>query len=259
MTIETLVQSFDIPVAGLRRRYPAAGERIVAIGDIHGRLDLLRALIPAIEDHVEMLPERPGRVIILGDFIDRGPASRQVVSLLRVVSRRYGEAVTVLQGNHEASLLAAARGDADAQAQWLRYGGLETLESYGIDPRGEDESAHGFGARLADAIGLDVLDWIDQLPLAAHHAPFFFCHAGIRPGRALARQIEDDLLWIRDDFIASRRDHGAIIVHGHTISDEVEVRHNRIGVDTGAYASGMLSAVLLDPDGNWTISVRDRN
>lgn len=257
MSTETQVRPFDIPAAGFRRRYPMAAERMIAIGDIHGRFDLLRALIGAIEDHVQGLPERPGRVIILGDFIDRGPASRQVVSLLRIVMRRYGEAVAVLQGNHEASLLAAARGDPDAQEMWLRHGGDATLESYGIDPPRQGESAHAFGARIADGVGLDVLDWIDQLPLSVHHAPFFFCHAGVRPGRTLSRQSEDDLLWIRDEFVASRRDHGAIVVHGHSISDEVDVAHNRIGVDTGAYKTGVLSAVVLDPGGNWAISVRD--
>lgn len=252
--IETRIRPFEIPRPGFRKRQPiVSGQRIVAIGDIHGCWHLLCELIVAIDKHLGTMPREHCRLIILGDFIDRGPSSDKVIALLREASERF-DSTTILQGNHEASLIASARGDAMAQREWIEHGGSATLSSFGIDLLREGETSFEFGARIVEGIGVETLDWIDQLPIWLHLPPFFFCHAGIRPGLALDRQHEEDLLWIRKEFTENSRNHGAIVVHGHSISPDVEIRHNRIGIDTGAFRTGMLSAAVFDPGGNWTIS-----
>lgn len=231
---------------GILRGATSRATRLIAIGDVHGRWDLLAALIRAIDVRMTQSPSEPTKLIILGDFIDRGPDSRKVVELLQRANRKY-KAFIVLKGNHEASLVAAAHGDADAQNLWLEHGGSATLESFGIAPKEPDEDRFSFAARIRNGIGVELLEWIMDLPTFLHEPPYFFCHAGIRPGRPLQRQLEEDMLWIRDEFMKSTRDHGAIIVHGHNIVPDVEICRNRISLDTGAYRTGYLSAALLGP------------
>ena len=232
-----------------------ANQRIVAIGDIHGRWDLLTELVGAIDRQMLSLPTEPTRLVFLGDFIDRGASSDLVIAFLRDIDARY-PATTILQGNHEATLLASARGDPHAQRLWIDHGGLATLASFGVEPRREDEDHFAFGSRIADGVGVDTLDWIEGLPRFLHLAPFFLCHAGIRPGRPLKLQREEDLLWVREPFLTDDRRHGAIVVHGHSISGEVEIRHNRLGLDTGAHKTGVLSAAILGRDENWIVAVK---
>lgn len=257
MSIEVSVEPFELPSLGRWRRRPAgtAGQRLIAIGDVHGRWDLLAHLLKAIEAQIESSPALPSRLILLGDLVDRGPNSRRVAEFLRDVQRN-STRVAVLLGNHEQALLDSIEGNPHAQAMWLEHGGLETLASYGVAPPGEDEDCADFGARVARALGADTIDWLRDLPLSLHIGDYFFCHAGIRPGRALARQAGSDLLWIRDAFLDSDRRHPAIIVHGHSISEEVEIRHNRIGLDTGAYRTGILSAAILTDESTCIISAR---
>lgn len=232
--------------AGIARASSPKDTRLFAIGDVHGRWDLLAALIRAIEEISADLPPMPTKFVILGDFIDRGPDSAKVLELLIRACRNHGEFV-VLKGNHEASLIAAAQGDGGAQRLWLKHGGLATLKSYGIAPLQLEETRYQFAERIRAGIGVETIEWLTDLPAFLSEPPFFFCHAGVRPGRSLHRQEEQDLLWIRSAFMESRRDHGAIIVHGHSVVDDVEVCSNRISLDTGAYYTGVLSAVMLDP------------
>lgn len=229
----------------LRGSQPRPG-RLIAIGDVHGRWDLLATLIRAIDARMTRLPALPTKLIILGDFIDRGPDSRKVIELLQRASRKY-KAFVVLKGNHEASLVAAAHGDGDAQDLWLQHGGLAMLANFGIAPKGADEDRFSFAERIRNGIGVELLEWIMDLPTFLHEPPYFFCHAGVRPGRPLNRQLEEDMLWIRDVFMNSTRDHGAMIVHGHSMVEDVEICSNRISLDTGAYCTGHLSAAILDP------------
>lgn len=231
-----------IPLASLPKRC-----RLIAVGDVHGRWDLLTALIRAIDIKMVDMPLLPTKFIILGDFIDRGPGSRKIIDLLMRACQNYN-AFVVLRGNHEASLIAAAHGDGDAQSLWLEHGGLATLQNFGIAPPQPGEDRFQFAERIRSGIGVDVLEWLMELPVSLSEPPFFFCHAGVRPGRSLHRQDEQDMLWIRAEFMDSTRDHGAIVVHGHNMVDDVEVCSNRISLDTGAYRTGVLSAVMLDPN-----------
>lgn len=233
-------------IAGMARASLPKESRVFAIGDVHGRWDLLAALIRAIDEKAANLPLMPTKFVILGDFIDRGPDSAKIMDLLMRACQSY-DAFVVLKGNHEASLIAAAHGDADAQHLWLKHGGLATLESFGIAPPQSGEDRFRFAERLQKGIGVKALEWLMELPTFLSEPPFFFCHAGVRPGRSLHRQSEEDLLWIRSAFMESTRDHGAIIIHGHNVVDDVEVCSNRISLDTGAYYTGVLSAVMLDP------------
>lgn len=193
------------------------------------------------------------RVILLGDLIDRGPASAQVLRFACAMQRDHPDFM-VLAGNHEDVMLEALDGCADTARLWLQYGGLATMRSFGLDlgdcldADGEDEAeaiVQGMEA-LRSALGDDLLQWVRDLPVMTRSGDYFFCHAGVRPGRALDEQSREDLLWIRQPFLQSRKSHGAVIVHGHSITDEVDIRRNRIGVDTGAYRTEILSALCLE-------------
>lgn len=235
------------------RPRPKPGERIYAIGDVHGRFDLFQLLLERIEaDNRLRNPHCRPRIIVLGDVIDRGPESRLLLKLLMRAQTEVPQ-VDILLGNHEAALLDSLTGDEHAQAMWLAFGGLATLHSYGIDPPAAGEDPFAFADRIVAGIGAPMIEWLRELPLHLQSGNYFFCHAGIRPGVALEKQSTEDLLWIRDDFLTSTRDHGAVIVHGHSIADGVMILPNRIGVDTGAYRTNTLSAVALEADQAWVI------
>jgi serine/threonine protein phosphatase 1 len=232
----------------------AAGERIYAVGDVHGRMDLLLQLLSQIEQDDSLREPRRKRLIFLGDLIDRGPKSKEVVSLLSQ-AQRSAKRLLVLMGNHEAALLDTLDGDEDAQKMWLAHGGAATLDSFGINPPEEGESAASFADRMKQHLPPALVRWLRNLPLSMQSGSYFFCHAGVRPGVKLAHQRPEDLLWIRRDFLESDGDHGAVIVHGHSVcGDSVEITHNRINLDTGAYNSGILSAIGLQDDEQWVLS-----
>ncbi len=234
-----------------RRPATARRHRVYAIGDVHARLDLFTELIQRLEaDNAQRDDGKSITLIVLGDFIDRGPSSRRLVQLLMSVQQR-SRRLTVLLGNHEAVLLDCINGDADAQRLWLRAGGLATLESYGIDPPASGEHPDAFADRLGRGLTPAVVDWLSGLPLSIRCGSYFFCHAGVRPGTSLHRQARGDLLWIRQPFLSSRRDFGAVVVHGHSVFDTARFDRNRISLDTGAYRSGILSAVCLDGPDAW--------
>jgi len=233
--------------AAVARHRPARvpdGMRVYAVGDIHGRHDLLLALLKAIEaDAAPSGMER--RIVFLGDYIDRGEASAAVVELLAA-----GAATgswTCLTGNHEAMLLATLAGALDWDI-WLANGGAETLFSYGVSARDfiGPEKGEALRAAALAAIPAAHLAFLRGLPGHLEIGDYFFCHAGVRPGVPLDRQSLDDLIWIRDAFTLSSLDHGKRIVHGHTPAMQVEVLPNRINVDTGAYLTNCLSCVVLE-------------
>lgn len=258
MAIRVTLEPFVMPPprGWSRRRASTAGQRIIAIGDIHGRWDLLEALIRGIEQHVAADPTIPNQLVFLGDFIDRGPDSSRVLAFLRSAQRN-SPRVHVLLGNHEQALLHCVEGDPHAQRMWLEHGAAATLRSFGTEQPAPGEDSYAFGARVASALGPDTIDWLRDLPLSFRLGSYFFCHAGVRPGRSLGKQDAEDLLWIRDVFLQSERMHGAVVVHGHSITDGIDIRHNRIGIDTGAYRTGRLSAVILSEHKTWTISTCD--
>lgn len=223
-----------------------ANERVYAIGDVHGRYDLLRNLLDVIENHASRLPGigRP-RVILLGDMIDRGPESARIMRFL-ATAQQHTKRLIVLRGNHEDMLLRVIDGDDEAEQSWLDYGGIATMASFGVPLPGADDPSGMLGERLREAIPAELVQWLRDLPVAARSGDYFFCHAGIRPGVRLDRQNREDLMWIRDDFLYSDAEHGAVVIHGHSESMGVEVRPNRIGLDTGAYRTGTLSCLYLE-------------
>ena len=221
------------------------GERVYAIGDVHGRHDLLVQLLNRIIRHYPMLKPQPDKItlLFLGDIIDRGPESERCLTLVqRLVDNAQAK---VLLGNHEDMLLASLDGNGLAQEAWIRNGGLATLTSYGIDPPRSDEDAFDFAARLKECIPPEHEQFLRSLDVSYSSGSYFFAHAGVRPGVRISRQERQDLYSIRSEFTESEKWHGQVVVHGHSIVDEVEVRHNRIACDTAAYATGKLSCVCL--------------
>jgi serine/threonine protein phosphatase 1 len=226
----------------------ADGVRIYAIGDVHGCSSLLEQLLVLIEDHVAAFPSRRPILVFLGDYVDRGPSSRQVIDQL--IALREHREVIFLKGNHESYLIEFLK-NPTILPKWFQYGGLETLQSYGITPRShfdpkEQES-------LATALNLVLnkhghLEFLDGLKISFVCEDFFFVHAGVRPGIPLDQQSEEDLLWIRDDFLHYEGDLGKIVVHGHTPVLQAEVCSNRINIDTGAYATGRLTCLIIERD-----------
>lgn len=232
----------------LFRRRPKlpAGERLYAIGDVHGRFDLLSEIMMQICAREGPFGSAGLTVLMLGDLVDRGPKSAQVIDLVRQSATVLPECVT-LKGNHEEVLVAAWRGDLEALAGWLAVGGLDTLASFGVDvARCDLGDLHAMLAATRAAIPEATIDWLDALPLSMTRGDYLFVHAGIRPGLSLEQQEPLDLLWIRDEFLDFRDSHGPVVVHGHTISSDVAFHHNRIGVDIGAYRTGKLAALRLE-------------
>lgn len=222
-----------------------APHRCYAIGDVHGKMDLLERMVALIETDLESHGADGALVIGLGDYVDRGPDSRSVLELL--ASQPFSVPFIALAGNHEEMLLSFLA-QPRASAGWCREGGLETLRSYAV-PTHQIIRGKGYSAAS------ETLNWImpdDQkrflrsMPAAIMTDRHFFCHAGVRPGVALDQQQTADLFWIREEFLASTEDFGRIVVHGHTIVPRVDVLSNRINVDTGAYESDRLSCLVLE-------------
>lgn len=227
------------------------GMRVYAIGDIHGRLDLFEDLLARIDADNEGRPPAEVRLILLGDLIDRGPASSGVIEKAMAL-KRSSAAVSILMGNHEEIFLRAIEGDVRATRLLVRVGGRATLLSYGFtDQEYQDLDYDGLTARLAERVPAAHVAFIAGFEDMIEYGDYVFVHAGIRPGVDLAEQREADLRWIRDEFLNHDGSHGRIIVHGHSISEEVDQRFNRIGIDTGAFASGRLTAIALEGADRW--------
>lgn len=234
----------------IRSRTPqtASGERIYAVGDVHGRHDLLKKLLNIIIESFPLVAPRPKRMMLLflGDVIDRGPESAECVSKLRRLTETRG--VKLLMGNHEDMMLASIEGNAAAQDAWLQNGGLETLKSYNIAPPAKHEDAFDFGERLERSVPQNHVAFLKSLDTSYRSGSYFFAHAGVRPGISIDKQDREDLFSIRSEFTESEKWHGAVVVHGHSIVGEVEIHENRIACDTGAYRSDTLSCVCLQED-----------
>ena len=229
----------------------AEGYRAYAIGDIHGRLDLLDQLLAQIEADIAARRAKQNLVVFLGDLIDRGPQSAQVVERLRTWQPR--DATTIfLCGNHEEVLLRVLAGEPTILADWLKFGGVECLASYGLDAAGlSDLSNVEAAAAVRAVIPTEHQAFLASFSDTFRFGDYLFVHAGIRPGLGVAAQAQKDLRWIRDPFLEDRTDHGFVVVHGHTISEAVEERINRIGIDTGAYRTGVLTAMAIEGSQRW--------
>jgi len=223
------------------------GVRIYAIGDIHGRADLLDDMFKRIDADLAKNPVAHGIEVFLGDYIDRGPATREVLD--RLVARKHTHRTVFLKGNHETYITEFVT-NPPLLEDWQRLGGLETLMSYGITPSiNADTPAQ---ARLAVALGQALPEshrrFLDDLKTSFTCGDYFFVHAGVRPGIPLTKQREEDLLWIRQEFLLCEDDFGKIIVHGHTPVLQPDFHPNRINIDTGAYATGSLTCLVLETD-----------
>jgi serine/threonine protein phosphatase 1 len=224
---------------------PREGTRVYAVGDVHGRSDLLDKLLAAIEADAATSSAEAVELVFLGDLIDRGPDSAGV--LHRLSQPLPFASCVFLMGNHEELALRAYDGQAGVIPRWLRYGGAEFMQSYGMS--------------MVAVAGLSERELIDQLrkSVPPEHIAFLrsfrdvhrsgdyvFVHAGVRPGRPLAEQKSGDLRWIRSEFLADTRKHEGHIVHGHSMTAAVDAQPNRIGIDTGAYRTGVLTALVLE-------------
>lgn len=221
------------------------GLRIYAIGDVHGRADLLDRTLSNIDAHIVANPIiRPIHVLV-GDYIDRGPASREVLDMM--INCAKGREMVFLRGNHDIFIQDFLR-NPGALRDWSKIGGLETLMSYGLKPS-INADAHA-QIELAKALEMALppahLKFLNSLLSSFTCGGYFFVHAGVRPGVPLTKQREDDLLWIRDEFLLHEEDFGKIVVHGHTPVREIDIRPNRINIDTGAYVTGRLTCVILE-------------
>jgi serine/threonine protein phosphatase 1 len=221
----------------------AAGTRLYAIGDIHGRLDLLSELERRIVDDAAAAGAGRNVVVYLGDYVDRGSQSREVVE--RLIDRPLvGFERRLLLGNHEESMLQFLD-DVQIGPAWLAYGGAATLLSYGVRPPSSDRDFIRVQEELRGKLPAPHLAFLRSLQLSHVEGDYYFVHAGIRPGIPLDAQRQSDMLWIREEFLHSRQDFGKIVVHGHTITEVPEIKRNRIGIDTGAFATGTLTGLVL--------------
>jgi len=235
----------------------AAGSRAYAIGDVHGRLDLLADLLPRIEADNALRGPAKTYLVFLGDLVDRGPDSRGVIELLASSPPGFARNI-FLKGNHEEFFTRVLDGDDGVVQHWLTYGGTECAESYGLS---SGWMLNADAAQIRDRLIAEVpsthKEFLDELADSFRFGDYLFVHAGIRPGVELADQASRDLRWIREGFLDDRTDHGVIVVHGHTIVERPEEHSNRIAVDTGAYRSGTLTAIGLEGTERWFLEARE--
>lgn len=235
-------------LAPRRPTHPTEGQRLYAVGDVHGRLDLLENVLGRIRADLEARPHPRPRVVMLGDYVDRGPDSRGVIEAL-IALKASALPASFLLGNHDSYVAAYLREPAwfDRSNHWLHdsLGGNATLASYGVANASAASPAATRDA-FAAAFPRAHMAFLEACALKIRIGSYLFVHAGIRPDVPIAEQTREDLIWIREPFLSSDADFGLKVVHGHTIVPQVEHWPNRIAVDTGAVRSGVLSCVVLE-------------
>lgn len=249
---------------GLFRKRPAAiepivrrlpdGQRVYAIGDIHGCLDLLDDLLGRIDADDAVRGDAQTQLVFLGDLVDRGPDSAGVVARLIELAEQRGHARFIL-GNHEEIFLRALDGDLEALRLFVRIGGRETILSYGVSERDYERTDY---EELLEMIRAHVpqrhIDFLKGFEDRVEIGDYVFVHAGLRPGVPIEEQRRGDMRWIRSTFLDTDWDFGKLVVHGHSISDDVVERPNRLGIDTGAFATGRLTALGLEGADRWILA-----
>ena len=229
------------------------GQRVYAIGDIHGRRDCLDRLLVAIDDDQKVRPAADSTIVFLGDLVDRGDDSSGVIQRVMQVSRACP--TVLLMGNHEEILIRAWEGEQQAAGLLHRVGGRETLMSYGVTAAEYDLcDIEELTALIAEKIPASHIAFLRTFGDHWACGDYLFVHAGVRPGVPIDEQRPNDLRWIRREFLDDPRDHGLMIVHGHSITEAVDERSNRIGIDTGAFASGKLTALGIEGGERWVLS-----
>jgi serine/threonine protein phosphatase 1 len=220
-----------------------ADTRIYAVGDIHGRADLLIETIDRIDEDRNRRPISRTFEVYLGDYVDRGPHSKTVIDLLSM--RLVHHSAVCLCGNHE-DLMASFLRDPALLRHWRQLGGMQTLASYGVCLRSEIETEVDLQRRFHEAFPRRHQLFLQCLRDSFCCGDFLFVHAGIRPAIPMEQQDRQDLLWIRHEFLNSTRDHGKFIVHGHTPVPHPDIRHNRANIDTGAWHTGILTCIAIE-------------
>jgi serine/threonine protein phosphatase 1 len=215
------------------------GRRVYAVGDIHGCDVQLANLYEIVADDLARRPVDEPVLLHIGDYVDRGADTAGVLRRLLRGSPVAGMEVVNLVGNHDETMLNALSGDRPAATDWLFAGGRPALESYGIDPDSPRES-------WPENVPAEHLDFLRNLTLTHREGGYFFVHGGIRPGVPLEQQAREDLLRMRQPFLYSEADFGAVVVHGHTPVKEPVVRHNRVAIDTGAVFGGKMTCLVLE-------------
>lgn len=225
--------------------YTSPGERLYVIGDIHGQMDLLKKIYDRILFDLKERPAEIYKIISLGDIVDRGESSKSVIDFL--MAQVADHHCIVLRGNHEDMLLKAI-GNSEAFSEWRRYGGLETIMSFGVPVQSlmKGRDIPQAQSLFREKFGQTRQAFIESLPLTYHSGSYLFCHAGIRPDISINSQIPRDLMWIRDEFLQHSDPYEKFIIHGHTPVDSIDLRTNRMNIDTGAYLSGRLTCVILE-------------
>lgn len=240
---------WNLLTGSIRRGRPRLprGIRIYAIGDVHGRADLVQRVFAKIDSDIARHPADRIIELFVGDYIDRGPESREVID--RLIDRSWWHETVFLRGNHEHFVLEFLQNPA-ALRDWRQYGGLETLVSYDLTPSLNADSAeqNELSRELMKRMPLAHREFFSSLRVSFTCGDFFFVHAGLKPGVSLAQQKEEDLLWIRDDFLLCEDNFEKFVVHGHTPVLEPDVRRNRANIDTGAYATGNLTCLMFEDD-----------
>nr|WP_295465889.1 metallophosphoesterase family protein [Mesorhizobium sp.] len=222
-----------------------AGMRIYAIGDVHGRLDLLLQMHARIREEIERDAPADWRIVHVGDYVDRGPDSKGVIDFL-VEAIRADSRHIALAGNHDAGLVEFLSMP-DKDSLFARHGGRQTALSYGVDTDFSSQAlARASAERLKAAMPREHVEFLSTLPRSVAFGDFFFCHAGIRPGVPLALQNPEDLIWIRESFLNSPLLYEKVVVHGHTPSQAPEIMPNRVNLDTAAFSTGVLTALSID-------------
>lgn len=233
------------------------GERWYVVGDIHGRQDLFGALTEAIDDDDRVSEPAATTVVLLGDLVDRGPDSAGVIAHARAWRER--RKVRLLAGNHEEMFLESFD-DSEMMRHFLRHGGKETVLSYGVDrERYLAMSLEEVQAEMARVVPAADRQFLAQAEEWIEAGDYLFVHAGINPERPLADQRRSDLLWIRERFLRHDAAFSHVVVHGHTIFDQVEDAGTRIGIDTGAYRTGRLTALVLEGSARRIIQAVERD
>ena len=230
------------------------GSRAYAIGDVHGRLDLMLDLLATIEADTAARGPAKTWLVFLGDLVDRGPDSKGVIDHLINSPPGFGRSV-FLKGNHEEFFESVLMGDDGLVQRWLTYGGSECAASYGVSSGWAlNASQTDIMDRLISEVPKSHVEFLGNMADTFRFGDYLFVHAGVRPGVQLEKQVSGDLRWIREGFLEDPSDHGVVVVHGHTIVEAPEERPNRIGIDTGAYRTGMLTALGLEGTERWYLT-----
>ncbi|QXT40578.1 metallophosphoesterase family protein [Gymnodinialimonas ceratoperidinii] len=234
---------------------PAPAELVYVVGDVHGCVDKLHTLLTRIDMDAGDHAGGSGKVVFVGDYIDRGEASADVLRFLAEMTADFPERIVALMGNHERMMLDFLADPTGAAKRWLRYGGLQTLASFGVgaglttDSRNAGDLLDAAGD-LREAMGTDLVDWIKNLPLSWSTGTLWVTHAGADPDLAMSVQKSKALLWGADTFLSQERTDGQWVAFGHQPFETPFAEQGRIAVDTGAVYGGVMTAARVDPSGD---------